>query len=184
MLETLGIPLRVISADVDERILGSERPAFYLERIVANKYRAASVSSHGIDLGALLVADTIVLIDGRILGKPASVTEAEEMLSSLSGRSHDVWTRFALGCPAQAHGEIQYSETVSSTVSFRRLRPDEIRGYARSGEGLDKAGGYAVQGIGSFAVARVEGSYSNIVGLPVCEVVVALGKMGLLGHFP
>jgi septum formation protein len=184
MLQTLGIPLRVVPADVDERLLTAERPAWYLERIVADKYRAAAAASQGIDLGALLVADTIVLLDAEILGKPASESEAEGMLSRLSGRSHEVWTRFAVGCPVGGKGEALHAETVSSTVSFRRLLPDEIRGYAKSGEGLDKAGAYAVQGLGSFAVARIEGSYSNVVGLPVCEVVLALRRTGLLGRFP
>jgi septum formation protein len=184
MLQTLGIPLRVVPADVDERTLAAERPAVYLERVVAEKYQAAAGASQGMRLGALLVADTIVLVDGEILGKPADIGDAEAMLSRLSGRTHEVWTRFAVGGPVGAKGEIVHAETVSSMVSFRRLRPDEIRGYAESGEGRDKAGAYAVQGLGSFAVARVEGSYSNVVGLPVCEVVSALLRTGRLGRFP
>jgi septum formation protein len=184
MLQTLGIPLRVLPADVDERLLTAETPALYLERIVANKYSAAFAASTGIDLGAILVADTIVLLDDQTLGKPVDVTEAEGMLSRLSGRSHEVWTRFALGCAADGSGEVRHAETVKSVVSFRRLSPDEIVGYAKSGEGLDKAGAYAVQGLGSFAVTRIEGSFSNVVGLPVCEVIVALGRAGLLGRFP
>jgi nucleoside triphosphate pyrophosphatase len=184
MLEVLGIPLRVVSADVDERVLPAERPAFYLERVVADKYRAAGIPRRDGGGSALLVADTIVLLDGEILGKPASRQDAERMLGSLSGRSHEVWTRFAVGHPSGETGRILHAETVSSIVSFRRLAAEEIRGYAASGEGMDKAGAYAVQGLGSFAVARVEGSYSNVVGLPVCEVVAALGRTGLLGRFP
>ena len=181
MLEKLGIPLRIVAADADERVLTREKPAVYLERVVAEKFAGAARSSAGARLGALLVADTIVVLDGEILGKPGSVAEAEAMISRLSGRSHEVCTRFAVGVQP---GEIRHAETVSSVVSFRRLEPDEIRSYAKSGEGLDKAGAYAVQGLGSFAVARVEGSHSNVVGLPVCEVVLALKRTGLLGTFP
>jgi septum formation protein len=184
MLQTLGIPFRVVPADVDERILTAERPAPYLERIIADKYRSAAMASGDMDLGALLVADTIVLLDGEILGKPAGVDDAERMLSRLSGRAHEVWTRFAVGCPVGGQGQVTHAETVSSMVWFRRLDADQISGYAKSGEGLDKAGAYAVQGLGSFAVSRIEGSYSNVVGLPVCEVVTALGRTGLLGRFP
>jgi septum formation protein len=184
MLQTLGIPLRIVPADVDERVEPAEEPSIYLGRITVNKFSAAVRASAGVRLGAMLVADTIVVVDGEILGKPASVAEAEEMLSRLSGRSHEVWTRFAVGCRADGRGEIRHAETVKSVVSFRLLSPDEIRGYAHSGEGLDKAGAYAVQGLGSFAVARIEGSCSNVVGLPVCEVVVALRRTGLLGPFP
>jgi septum formation protein len=185
MLQTLGIPLRIVPADVDERVEPAEEPSVYLGRITVNKFSAAVRASAGVQLGAMLVADTIVVVDGEILGKPASVVEAEAMLSRLSGRSHEVWTRFAVGFGADGGpGEVRHAETVKSVVSFRILSPDEIRGYAHSGEGLDKAGAYAVQGLGSFAVARIEGSYSNVVGLPVCEVVVALRRTGLLGRFP
>ena len=179
MLETLGIPLRIVPVEVDERVLAQEKAAFYLERIVADKFGAAVKTSDFLELGGLLVADTIVLLDGEILGKPTNAAEAEAMISRLSGRDHEVWTRFAVGIR-----EIKHAETVKSIVSFRCLDPDEISRYACSGEGLDKAGGYAVQGLGSFAVLRIEGSHSNVVGLPVCEVVVALKRTGLLGHFP
>ena len=134
----------------------------------------------------MLVADTIVLIDDRILGKPLDLREAERMLSELSARSHEVRTRFAIGRANVERGgaDLLHEETVSTRVWFRSLDASEIARYAATGEGLDKAGAYAIQGIGSFAVTRIDGSYSNVVGLPVCEVVVALKRLGLLGPFP
>ena len=185
MLQALRIPFRVLSADVDERALEGEGSTSYMQRIVANKLRAAAGAGVGLGLGALLVADTIVLLDGEILGKPSSLAEAESLLVRLSGRTHEVRTRFALGtCGQGGEAELLHVETVSSMVSFRPLDAEEIGGYAKSGEGLDKAGGYALQGLGSFAVARIEGSHSNVIGLPVCELVLALKGLGLVGRFP
>ncbi len=103
------------------------------------------------------------------------------MLSRLSGREHEVRTRFAI---VARHDHAEHSQTVSTRVRFRALMPGEIARYAATGEGLDKAGGYAIQGVGAFAVAEIAGSYANVVGLPVCEVVLALRGLGLLGDFP
>jgi septum formation protein len=105
------------------------------------------------------------------------------MLRALSGRAHRVCTCFALSGPPDV-ARACHRETVTSRVVFRDLDDDEIAAYAATGEGLDKAGGYAIQGIGAFAVARIEGSYSNVVGLPACEVVSALRAAGLLARFP
>jgi len=186
VLEGVGILVRVVSAPVDEDPSADETPAAYLERIVLAKLHAAARASRGVYVSGLLVADTIVLVDGRILGKPSGVEEATRMLSSLSGRSHEVRTRFALG--SAANGEppaaLLWAETVVTTVWFRALDADEIARYAATGEGLDKAGAYGIQGIGAFAVARIDGSYANVVGLPICEVVVALKHVGLIGPFP
>ena len=105
------------------------------------------------------------------------------MLRALSGRFHEVWTRFAIaaaGDPARA----PYAETVQTRVAFRELTDGEIEGYVATGEGTDKAGAYAVQGIGAFAVSRIEGSYHNVVGLPACEVIGALCRVRLLASFP
>jgi septum formation protein len=120
------------------------------------------------------------------------------MLSALSGREHQVWTRFAIagggpiaggvdrdpGSPVALGVAPLHAETVVTRVRFRALSDDEVASYAATGEGLDKAGAYAIQGIGAFAVARIEGSYSNVVGLPACEVVSALRATGLLARFP
>jgi len=181
ILATLGLPITVVSVDVDERVLPGEAPAAYLERIVSDKLGAASLRARGV--GAVLVADTSVILGDRALGKPSDEAEARDMLRSLSGREHEVWTRFALASGADPARAV-HAETVRTRVFFRALDDAEIDGYAATGEGLDKAGAYAIQGIGSFAVERIEGSYSNVVGLPACEVVVALRRAGLLGRFP
>jgi septum formation protein len=180
LLEGLGIPLVVLPADVDERRKNDETPEAYLGRVVDDKLRAVLADERARETSVVLVADTIVLLGGQILGKPAGAVEARSMLTLLSGRAHEVRTRFALG----ASGRAVHAETVATTVEFRALETDEIDRYVATGEGGDKAGAYAIQGIGSFAVRRIEGSYANVVGLPVCEVVLALRRFGHLADFP
>jgi len=181
ILTTLGVPLRVVSLDIDERVREGERPGPYLERIVDDKLEAAS--AHALGAGAVLVADTSVILDEAALGKPADVAEAQAMIRALAGRHHEVWTRFAVASGAEPSRAL-VAETVRTRVWFRALDEGEIERYAATGEGLDKAGAYAIQGIGAFAVARIEGSYSNVVGLPACEVIAALTRAGLLARFP
>jgi septum formation protein len=183
ILATLGLPLVVASAAIDETPLPGEPPLDYLARVTLDKLAAVAHLPEAAAAGALLVADTTVILDARPLGKPADEAEARAMLRALSGRAHEVCTRFALSAPADPARPV-HAETVTSRVVFRALDEEEIAGYAATGEGLDKAGAYAIQGIGAFAVARVEGSYSNVVGLPACEVISALRKTGLLGRFP
>jgi septum formation protein len=126
--------------------------------------------------GGVLVADTLVLVDGAVVGKPTDDGDARAILRALSGRAHEVWTRFALD-----RGE---AETVRTRVIFRALSDDAIARYVATGEGRDKAGSYAIQGLGAFAVSRIEGSYTNVVGLPACEVIDALLRAGQLATFP
>jgi septum formation protein len=183
ILATLGLPLLVAAAAVDETPLPAEPPLAYLLRIAADKLAAVARLPEAARAGALLVADTTVILDDRPLGKPADESEARAMLRALSGRAHHVSTCFAISAP-DAPALAVHRETVTSRVVFRALDDDEIAAYAATGEGLDKAGAYAIQGIGAFAVARVEGSYSNVVGLPACEVVAALRSTGLLARFP
>ncbi len=183
ILTTLGVPLVVRAVAVDESPKPGEPALAYLERIAGDKLQAAMDAARGGSFGGVLVADTTVIVDGAILGKPADVTEAAAMIRLLAGRGHEVATRFAIAAP-EGEGSLRYAETVITKVVFRALSEDEIEGYARTGEGLDKAGAYAVQGIGAFAVARVEGSYANVVGLPACEVISALVRMGLVERFP
>jgi septum formation protein len=181
ILATLGLPIRVVSLDVDERLRTGEGPATYLERVVSDKLAAAT--PHAVSVGAVLVADTSVILDETALGKPADEAEARRMLTALAGREHEVWTRFAIASGVDPTRPV-HAETVRTRVFFRALDAAEIQAYAATGEGFDKAGAYAIQGIGSFAVERIEGSYSNVVGLPACEVVLALRRSGLLGRFP
>jgi septum formation protein len=194
ILQQLRIPHLVAApSGVDESVASGEDAAVYLERVVRAKLTAAGAvfcdphttgdTLRGLDrasrAGAVLVADTSVILDGAILGKPGSIAEAESMIARLAGRTHEVWTRFALGQPTP-EAEVVHVETVVTRVTFRSLTPERIRRYAESGEGDDKAGAYAVQGLGAALVAHIEGSYSNVVGLPAAEVVVALENFGLL----
>jgi septum formation protein len=180
ILAALGVPFEVRPADVDEAVGSKEPAAAYLPRICAAKLDAALAGLEGPRIA--LVADTSVLVDGDILGKPADVAEAARMIARLSGRSHEVWTRFAIGSAGAGTGGagvLLHAETVETRVTFRRVERAAIERYAASGEGLDKAGGYAIQGAGCGLVSRIEGSYTNVVGLPACEVSAALERLGI-----
>jgi septum formation protein len=183
ILAGLGIPLRVAPANVPEMERPDESPLEYVERIVLEKLRGSAPGLAAGGGGALLVADTIVVLDGDVLGKPADVADAVRLLGRLAGRTHRVFTRYAIA-RAGAPLEPVATRTVESSVTLRAASPGELEGYARTGEGLDKAGAYAIQGIGAFLVARIEGSYTNVVGLPACEVVEDLLRTGLLERFP
>jgi septum formation protein len=183
ILATLGLPLVVAAAEIDETPLTDERPRDYLARVTRGKLSATARLPEVTRAGAVIVADTTVILDDRPLGKPADEAEARAMLRALSGRAHEVSTCFAIASPDDP-SRPRHLETVTSRVVFRALADDEIEGYAATREGLDKAGGYAIQGIGGFAVLRIEGSYSNVVGLPACEVVAALREAGLIARFP
>ena len=183
ILAGLGIPLRVAPANVPETELPGEPPLAYVERIVREKLRGSASAFAGGPGSAVLVADTIVVLDGDVLGKPADVPDAARLLGRLAGRTHTVFTRYAVA-RADAPFEPVAARTVESKVTLRGASPAELERYARTGEGLDKAGAYAIQGIGAFLVARIEGSYTNVVGLPACEVVEDLLATGLLERFP
>ncbi|MBX3230185.1 MAG: septum formation protein Maf [Labilithrix sp.] len=194
IMNQIGIPSLVSKIDVDEDVRAGESPDAYLVRIVLAKLAAASkpfAQGGGVKrgdtlqavniasaAGAVLVADTSVIDDGAILGKPADDAEAEAMIARLAGKTHEVWTRFAIGAP-ESPARALHEETVKTKVTFRALSSEQVRAYVASGEGKDKAGAYAVQGRGAALVSRIDGSYSNVVGLPACEVVVALERLGL-----
>lgn len=194
ILANLGIPALVAPVDVDETVRPSENAEAYLTRIVTAKLvgsccafaKAEEVSRgdtlKGVNIagaaGAVLVADTSVIDDGAVLGKPTGIEDAERMIARLAGRTHEVWTRFALGAP-QEPARAVHEETVKTRVTFRPLTAERVRAYVATGEGVDKAGGYAVQGRGAGLVSRIEGSYSNVVGLPACELMIALERLGL-----
>ena len=183
ILAGLGIPLHVAPPNVPETEHPGEAPLAYLERIVGEKLRGSASALEAGAFSAALVADTIVVLDERILGKPRDVADAEALLERLAGRTHRVFTRYAVA-RAGAPLEPIIARTVESSVTIRAASASEIAGYARTGEGLDKAGAYAIQGIGAFLVERIEGSYTNVVGLPACEVVLDLIATGLLERFP
>jgi septum formation protein len=178
ILESLRVPFVVVAPSADETVRRAEPITEYLERVVLLKLAAVrAVLDPVLALGsrAILVADTSVVDGAAILGKPADAREARGMLERLAGRTHEVHTRFAI---ARTDAAIVHAETVITRVSFRPLASAEMDAYASSGEGMDKAGGYAVQGLAAGFVTRIEGSYTNVVGLPACEVVVALKNVG------
>ncbi len=180
ILSRAGVPFVVLVGDANEEVLAGEPAAAYLTRVVLAKLAAVRARVLGERPGAvILVADTSVVEGGDILGKPGSEEEALGMLERLSARTHEVMTRFAI---AEASGEAAplVATTVVTRVTFRPIGADEARAYVASGEGRDKAGGYAVQGGAGPFVARIDGSYSNVVGLPEDEVLAALRSLGLL----
>lgn len=181
LLASLGLPLFVWSADIDETAREGETPTVYLERIVSAKLRAVLTTVPRIPApGGVLVADTIVVApDGALLGKPKSDAEARSMIARVEGATHDVRTRFALALTDTGPSG-SFAQTVTTRVTFRRLAPGEIDAYVASGEGRDKAGGYAVQGRAGAFVERIDGSYTSVVGLPLCEVVVGMRGLGWL----
>jgi septum formation protein len=165
-LAALGIAFEVRVTDIDETPLSGEQPVDFVARLAREK-------AQGIDLpdAWVLAADTAVVVDGEILGKPGDEEEACAMLMRLSGRWHEVWTGFSLY--RRATGELS-TKTVCTRVRFLTLTPELCRAYVRTGEPLDKAGAYGIQGKGCFLVPEISGSYTNVVGLPMTEVLEAL----------
>ena len=160
-LKDLGIPFRRVAPDVDETRRRGESPRAYVRRIALEK---ASVVSERYPSSWVVSADTTVVIDKTVLGKPRDAAHARKMLRQLSGRSHRVLSGIALVHRADA---VVRSAVSSTRVFIRRLNDDEIRWYVGTGEPLDKAGAYGAQGKGGLLVARVEGSFSNVVGFPL-----------------
>jgi len=182
ILSGLGLPLRVAPADIPEHALPGEAALDYVSRIVNEKLQAVAERASG-DFAAVLVADTIVVIDELVLGKPVDTRDAERLLGLIAGRTHTVYTRYALSLASEP-ARVRAARTVATEVTLRAASPDELARYAASGEGLDKAGAYAAQGLGAFLIERIAGSYSNVVGLPACEVVLDLRALGLIEQFP
>lgn len=177
LLTQIGVPFSVISADIDETPLNDESPAAYVERLARGKAeagRAALALSEPAAAACVLGADTAVVLDGQILGKPVDEADALAMLMTLSDREHEVLTAIAVldeqGCE---------SRVVRSLVRFRPISREEAAAYWASGEPQDKAGGYGIQGLGAVFVAGLNGSYSAVVGLPLCETFELLGHFGI-----
>jgi septum formation protein len=161
ILRQAGIPFTVRVADVDESVLAGESPADYVQRLAAAKAYAVEAS----DGETVLGADTTVVIDGEILAKPVDAADARRMLVRLSGRRHEVLTGVCL-----RRGEGAIRDYVTTGVIFAPLSDAEIDEYVASGEPMDKAGAYAIQGLASKFVERIEGDYFNVMGLPVALV--------------
>jgi septum formation protein len=181
ILASFGLPFVVLPPDIDESRRTGESPSCYLERIVREKLE--NVASLEPRAAGILVADTIVQVDDDVLGKPADEVDARGFLRRIAGRDHLVSTRYALST-AQELAVPRVERTVTTIVTIRPLDDEAIARYAATGEGLDKAGAYAAQGIGAFLVARINGSFSGVVGLPVCELAQDLVAVGLISGYP
>lgn len=169
ILERAGLAFEVRVAGVEEQVEPGENPLDYVRRLALAKARAVERGESEVVLGA----DTVVVLDEHILEKPADAREAARMLRLLSGRSHTVLTGICL-----LSGARMVTDVAESRVWFTRLSEAEIASYAASGEPLDKAGGYAIQGLASKFIERIEGCYFNIVGLPVSLVYQRLKELG------
>jgi septum formation protein len=180
LLSRVGLRLRIAPTDIDETPRPDEKPLDYARRMASEKC-ALCLERLGGEAGglAVLAADTIVVLEGRILGKPADAGEASAMLTALGGRRHEVLTAYRI-----QRGEATAERTVSTVVKFRLVGVDEIAAYLESGEWQGKAGGYAVQGIAALFASEVRGSITNVVGLPLAEVVADLRALGALPHWP
>lgn len=174
LLAQAGIEFSVLDVAIDESQRPNELPTAYVERLAKEKAEAGFVTVESDENAVVLAADTIVVLEDDILGKPQNKAHAHEMLRSLSGRSHVVMTAFAI----KTHKQIRV-QRVNTTVFFRPLTSKEIEWYWQTGEQSDKAGGYGIQSKGGIFVSSISGSYSAVVGLPLAEVVVALRGLGI-----
>lgn len=174
LLAQAGIEFSVLDVAIDESQRPNELPTAYVERLAKEKAEAGFLTVESDENAVVLAADTIVVLEDDILGKPQNKAHAYEMLRSLSGRSHVVMTAFAI----KTHKQIRV-QRVNTTVFFRPLTSKEIEWYWQTGEQLDKAGGYGIQSKGGIFVSSISGSYSAVVGLPLAEVVVALRGLGI-----
>jgi septum formation protein len=170
LLTLVGIEHEVRPADVDESALPGELPAPHAERLARAKAEALA-RQHADAL--VIAADTIVVIDGDILGKPRDAAHAEAMLQRLSGREHAVYTALAVASGGQLR-----SSVVQVTVEFRTLSREEIAAYVATGEPMDKAGAYGIQGYGATIVERIDGDYFAVMGLPLASVVRLARELG------
>jgi septum formation protein len=178
LLSLTGASFTVVPAAVDESLLPAEDPEHYVRRLAAEKGRVVLQrwSEEGSEQGQsevplVVAADTVVVLGKEVLGKPGSPDEARRMLLSLQGRSHEVMTGFSVQSPSAVRVSV-----ARTTVEFAPLSEAEIERYISTGEPFDKAGAYAIQGRGAVFVRQIHGSYTNVVGLPVVEVVEALGE--------
>jgi septum formation protein len=172
-LQELGLAFEVRAADINEEPAAGDSPAGFVRRLAMDKARAVARCDAE---AAVLAADTVVVIDGELLGKPLDAAGADAMLKRLSGRTHEVWTGFAL-CRGS---EVLAAREVRTEVTFIALSDALCQAYVMTGEPLDKAGAYGIQGQGGFLVERICGSYSNVVGLPLAELVTAMLASGVI----
>jgi septum formation protein len=174
LLMQMGLDFEVIPSKVFEDFIQAEFPRDHVIRLAEAKARevAAKFPDRWV-----VAADTIVCINGSVLGKPKGREEAVEMLRRLSGQEHRVLTGFSVCHLEKGRSD---KEAVQTAVRMKPLTPAEMEWYVQTGEPFDKAGGYAIQGIGSFMIESIQGSYTNVVGLPLCELVQMLNRLGAI----
>jgi septum formation protein len=172
LLKQVGLDFDVIPSGIEEDYIKGESPRKHVLRLAEAK--ALDVGNQHPDRW-VIAADTIVYVDHSILGKPKSREEAKKMLRRLSGKEHRVLTGFSVHHLGRGKGD---REAVQTSVKVKKLTQAEMEWYVETGEPFDKAGGYAVQGIGSFMIESIKGSYTNVVGLPICELIQMLSRLG------
>lgn len=173
LLAQIGVPHTVVAAHVDESLLPDESPADYVARLA--RLKAATVRQRG-EILPVLAADTTVVLDGAVYGKPTDRADGLAMLAALAGRTHQVLTAVALAIGPGAGAALRVN---CSSVTFRSISRGEMEAYWATGEPRDKAGGYAIQGYGAVFVAALSGSYSAVMGLPLCETADLLREAGI-----
>ena len=178
LLKQVGLDFDVIPSRIEEDYIKGEFPRKHVLRLAEAK--ALDVGNKHPDRW-VIAADTIVYVDHSILGKPKSREEAKKMLCRLSGKEHRVLTGFSVHQLGRGKGD---REAVQTAVKVKKLTLAEMEWYVETGEPFDKAGGYAVQGIGSFMIESIKGSYTNVVGLPICELIQMLSRLGAITFPP
>jgi septum formation protein len=181
-LGQLGVQFRVVPSGIDERALPDETPEAHVQRLAREKGLEVRSRLHGdAERPYVLSADTIVLVDGQVYGKPVDDADALRMLETLSGQTHRVLTALAL---CEVGGDHSDALLLTTEVSFRAVDRGTLQRYVASGEARDKAGSYAIQGLGAGLVRAINGSYTNVVGMPAAETVEMLSRAGLLRSWP
>ena len=173
ILEKTGLGFKVQESWFDEKIDSSLNPRELARSLSRKKAREVARNHHD---ALVIAADTIVVLGSKLFGKPGSSKEAKEMLRAFSGKTHRVITGFTI---IDTAGKKELSRSVESKVFFKRLSQDEIDAYVRSGEPLDKAGGYGIQGLGAALIQKIEGDFYNVMGLPLYALVQSLKKFGI-----
>jgi septum formation protein len=176
LLEAAGLNFQVVPSQINESDFEALAPAIYAKTLAQAKATDVAKKHPGC---WVIGADSIVLIDGEILEKPASIFDARRMMGLLNGNTHQVLTGYAIVHAGNAHA---FSDVEITEVTFKRMTDEEMEWYVQTSEPYDKAGGYAIQGLGSCMVSRIKGSYTNVVGLPVCEVIDHLYRLGVISR--
>jgi septum formation protein len=174
LLRQIGVTFRVVGAELDETAHQGESPLAYVSRLAEAKAGVGWERSRDLGTAPVLAADTAVVLDARILGKPKGMNDAMAMLLELSGRAHEVLTAVALRTAAGTLVEVSHS-----TVTFRSIDRSEARAYWETGEPSDKAGAYAIQGYAAIFISDLKGSYSGVMGLPLFETAALLKVAGV-----